>query len=276
MIYSSEKYIELFNKKYEDTREEQIESLRNKDVYLYRVKTIKSGDMLESEIYPLYKKSIHITRAKKEMESRDAQKNLNDKNAKKKIIRRINTNFTKEDLIIDLTYSGKAPNEEKAKKDIQNYIRRIKNYRKKNGLPKMKYVYVIEFKNEESKKTRIHHHMVMNDMDRDVAEKLWGKGYANCRRLQPNSFGLEGIARYITKDRSGTKRWCCSRNLKEPKITIADHKISRAAVMKLAKNQNSGATVFEKLYKNYIFNDMQVKYNDFIPGAYIYTRMRKT
>lgn len=274
MKYSSGKYIDLFNTKYEDTKEEQIESLRHKDIYTYRVKTIKSGEMLECEIYPIYKKAIYITRAKKELESNRAQKNLNDKNAKKKIIRKINANFTKEDLIIDLTYKGKVPNEDQAKKDIQNYIRRLKNYRKKNKLPKIKYIYVMEFKDEDSKKTRIHHHMIMNGMDRDDAEKLWGKGYANCKRLQPNEFGLEGLARYITKDRSGCKRWCSSRNLKEPKITIADHKLSRAAVQKLAKNQNSGQEVFEKIYKGYLFNDMNVRYNEFIPGAYIYARMR--
>ena len=49
MPYSSEYYLEIFNKEYEDNREEKFESLRSKDIFLYRVKTIKSGKMLECE-----------------------------------------------------------------------------------------------------------------------------------------------------------------------------------------------------------------------------------
>jgi hypothetical protein len=273
MPFSSEIYLDIFDKAFEDGKEEKFENLRSKDIFTYRVKTIKSGKMLESEIYPLWKNRSEATRAKKEIESRKVQKNLNDKNAKKNIIRKINTNFTDEDLAIDLTYKGSPPDEEQARKDIQNYIRRVREYRRKNGLPELKYIYVIEF-DTDGKKKRVHHHMLMNSMDRDVAEKLWGKGYANARRLQPNEFGLEGIARYITKDPKGTKRWCASRNLQEPKITIADHKITKRQAEKIARNQNEAAAIFEKIYKGYKFNDINVKYSDYVSGAYLYARMR--
>lgn len=274
MPYSSEYYLDIFDKAYEDSKEEKFESLRSKDIFVYRVKTIKSGKMLESEIYPVWKSKGEATKAKKASETREAQKNLNDKNAKKNIIRKINTNFTDEDLAIDLTYKGTPPDEEQARKDIQNYIRRIREYRRKHGLPELKYIYVIEFEAEGKGKKRIHHHMLMNSMDRDVAEKLWGKGYANSRRLQPNEFGLEGIARYITKDPKGTKRWCASRNLEEPKITVADHKITKRQAEKIAKNENDAPALFEKIYKGYKFNDIKVRYSDFVSGAYLYTRMR--
>ena len=274
MPYSSEHYLDIYDKAYEDSKEERIESLRNRDILIYRVKTIKSGKMLECEIYPVWKSKGEAVRAKKEMESRKAQKNLNDKNAKKIIIRKINSNFTEEDIMATLTYEGSPPDEKQARKDIQNYIRRIREFRRKNGLPELKYIYVIEFETEGNSKKRIHHHILMNSMDRDVVEKLWNKGYANSKRLQPNEFGLEGTARYITKDPKGTKRWCASRNLVDPKVTIADHKITKRQAGKIAKNPNDAQAVFEKMYDGYLFNDIQVKYSNFVSGAYLYTRMR--
>lgn len=276
MPYDSEHYLDIFDKTFEDSTEERIESLRNKDVFIYRVKTIKSGNFLESEIYPLWKSKGQATKAKKQMESRKTQKNLNDKNAKKIIIRKVNSNFTEEDIMATLTYKGSPPDEKQARKDIQNYIRRIREFRRKNELPELKYIYVIEFEKEGNAKKKIHHHILINSMDRDVVEKLWTKGYANSKRLQPDEFGLEGIARYMTKDPKGTKRWCASKNLKKPIVSIADHKkgFSKRQVGEIAKNQGDAQAIFEKVYKGYIFSDIQVKYSDFVSGAYLYTRMR--
>ncbi|MDF2892519.1 MAG: hypothetical protein K0R80_2886 [Clostridia bacterium] len=83
MPFSSESYLDIFDKSFEDSEEEKFESLKSKDVFIYRVKTIKSGKMLESEIYPLWKNRSEASRAKKETESRKVQKNLNDKNEMK-------------------------------------------------------------------------------------------------------------------------------------------------------------------------------------------------
>ena len=66
MLYSSENYLDIFNKVYEENSEEKIESLRRKSIFSYRVKTIKSGNMLELEIYPLWRGKVELTRAKKE------------------------------------------------------------------------------------------------------------------------------------------------------------------------------------------------------------------
>lgn len=276
MPYSSEPYLNIFDRDIDDDREEQIESLRKRKALFYRVKTIKSGDMLECEIYPIWIQRYEASRAKRVSKTRLAQRNLNDKNAKKLIIRIINTNFTADDLAVDLTYRGDLPNEDQARRDIQNYIRRIKDYRRKHGLPELKYVYVIEFDDTEGGRKRIHHHMIMNSMDRDVLEKLWGKGYANSRRLQPNEFGLEGIARYMTKDPRGTKRWSASRNLESPKVTIADHKVTKRRVEKIARYEDTAQDIFQKLYPGYAFNDIKIKYSDFVSGAYLYVRMRKS
>jgi hypothetical protein len=155
----------------------------------YREKKIYSGKMLEVEIYPITEKEKNQSRKKKEKDSAQKQKNLNDKNAKKHLIRLLNTNFTDEDLAVHLTYDPKLipKSEEEAKRDITNYIRRLKHYRKKNNLPPLKYIAVFEYKEPDikQKEVRMHHHIVINGgMDRDTVEKLWEKGRANADRLK--------------------------------------------------------------------------------------------
>lgn len=281
--YNVENYEDLFvinESNFTDSIEERIEKLRDKQVSKYRVKTIKSGEMLECEIYPIWNAPAG-KRAKKEKDIRQSQTNLNDKNTKKHLIRLVNTNFTKQDIWITLTYqNGHLPADiEQAKKDMQNYIRRLKRYIKKNELPELKYVYVTEYQDADNKKKkRVHHHMICNFADRDVAEELWnGGGRTQTRRLQPDDFGFEGLARYIAKDKSETtiKRYTPSRNLKQPKITVADSKVTRRRAEKIANEENMAHEVFEKLYAGYKFNDMEVKYSPYVSGAYIYVRMKQ-
>ncbi|MHC1772968.1 MAG: hypothetical protein AB9907_14805 [Flexilinea sp.] len=198
------------------------------NVFRFRTKTIKSGPVLESEIYPIWNTRSE-TRSARERVTREAQQNLNRDNAVKKLVRLVNTNFTDRDLAITLTYEGPTPDLHQAQKDIRNYIRRVRDLRRKHGLSEMKYIYVIEGQGPGQKQkpdgdqmalpgipesggdkviTRVHHHIILSgaelpDVDtRDVLERLWGKGWANCRRLQPDADSwLEAIARYMVKKR---------------------------------------------------------------------------
>ncbi|PYG88478.1 hypothetical protein LY28_01327 [Ruminiclostridium sufflavum DSM 19573] len=282
--YILENYEELYTIQYEknieDSIEEQIEALRDKNIKKYRVKTIKCGQMLECEIYPIWKTGNKDIGIGKKKPSREAQKNLNDKNAKKKVIRQINTNFTNEDIWATFTYDNEhlPGSAEQAKKDMQNYIRRLNRYVRKNKLPALKYIYVTEYEEDEKKgKKRVHHHIIMNFRGRDTAEEIWDKGgRTQTRRLQPDDYGLEGMARYITKDPKNSKRYTTSRNLKKySKLTIADNKMTKREAEKIAKNQNIASDIFEKLYEGYIFNDIDIKYSKFVSGAYLYVRMRQ-
>lgn len=277
--YSIDNYEDLYAIQYEDSTEEKIEALRAKDIKRYRVKTIKSGEMLECEIYPIWKTGKIGNRKDKNKPSREAQKNLNEKNTKKKIIRLLNSNFTKEDIWATFTYDKKhLPDDpEQSKKDIQNYIRRLNRYVKKNDLPELKYIYVTEYEDDEKKgKKRVHHHIVMNFRDRDIAEEVWDKGgRTHSRRLQPDDYGLEGLARYITKDPKSSKRYSTSRNLEKPKITVADSKMTKRKAEKIARDPNLASDIFQKFYEGYTFKDIGIKYSDFVSGAYLYIRMRR-
>lgn len=275
MLYSGENYEYLFDVSEEITKN-AFATLKHDNVALYRTKTVKAGNMLEVEIYPIWSTRAEAVRAKKRT-SREAQKNLNDKNAKKKLIRKINANFTKADIWVTLTYKNGVPDEEQARKDIRNYLRRVREWRRKRGMTELKYVYVIEYGGKDGRRKRVHHHVVMSGMDRSAAEELWnGKGWANARKLQPDEYGLEALARYVTKEANGGKRWCASRNLAEPKETTADTKISKRRVEKMATDfEGAPALIFEKLFPAYDFTDCEVKRSNFVAGAYIYARMRR-
>jgi len=280
MQYSSLAYEYLFN---QELSASSIQNLGNDLVFRYRTKTIKSGPVLECEIYPIWNTRAEARKAK-EAVTREAQKAVNDRNAKKQLNRLVNTNFDENDVCITLTYApdcktGSVPDARQAQKDIRNYIRRIRDYRKKHDLPEMKYVYVMEYDDGENGKgkKRVHHHLIVSGgMDRDALEKLWGKGWANSKRLQPDDYGLEALSRYIIKDQKCKKRWYGSRNLKHPKVTISDTKISRRKAMRIAEEVNEApATIFHKAYPGYELNDLRIRDSEFVSGMYIYARMRK-
>jgi len=264
MDYTLNNYEDLFLKRALDTREQQAAALKCKDIIKYKTKTIVSGPMLECEIYPIWKTSKKSIREKVRKESRKAQRSINNKNAVKRVIRLINTNFGSKDIWMTLTYK-ENPTEDQGRKDIQNYIRRLKR-----RVEDLKYIYVTE-----SGDKRTHHHIILNIHDRDMAETLWNKGRTQARLLQPDDYGLEGMARYITKQKKNNKRYACSRNLKKPKVYEAYSKFSKRKAEKISHDENGAKEIFEKMYPKYTFKDINIKYSDFVSGCYLYAKMRK-
>lgn len=273
---------ELYGNPYEDNAEERLEAKRNKSLGGYRVKTVRSGNMLECEIYPInpvWDARAGLDRAPKMRKTRAAQRNLNRKNTVKNVVRLINANFTEEDVWATVTYDEAhlPATVEAAQVEMKKYLRRLKRYAEKNNLPPLKYLFVTEFEDDEKKqKKRVHHHLVCNIHDRDVVERLWhGGARRQARRLQPDEFGFEGLARYITKDPRGTKRYSASRNLVKPIIRTADSKITRGAVNKILRGVKDPQAVFERMYRGYTFNDISAFTSDYVSGAYLYVRMRR-
>ena len=269
---------ELFN--YTDTNEEMLANLNDKRIIHYRTKTIKSGNVLECEVYPIWNTRSSLYRARRFRNTRDAQKRLNQKNAIKNIIRLANTNFTDDDIWGTFTYETKRLPKtiEDAQKEFIKFIRRLKYYAQKHNFPNLKYIYTTEFEDDEEKgKKRVHHHIVINFPDRDVAEKLWRNGArTQTRRLQADESGYEGLIRYITKDPKGSKRYVTSKNLEKPQITIADCKFTRRKVNKLVTGALSASTVFETMYNDkYTLIEHYCKTSEYVTGAYIYAKFAR-
>lgn len=275
---SADRYIESFYLR--ETFDEKLCSLRDKHIKAYRTKTIKSGMLLEAESYPVWdtgQPGAKKLRAVKG-ETREAQEKINHRNTQKKISRLINANFNHKDMWITVGYRNREEPQtmKEAKKDVQNYLRRLSRYGQKQGYEKLKYLYVIE----QSERGRFHAHIVMNFRDRDKAEELWTHGeYPQARRLKPNDYGLEGLARYMGKEVKGQKSYGYSLGLykswEAPNVRISDRKISRRRAEKLSTGRVDPKTFYEALYPGYIFLDMEVRYSDYVSGCYLYARMKK-
>ena len=263
----------------EDDSEERLRSLGDKSIVKYRTKTIKSGNVVECEVYPIWDDNKSLSRAPKRTKSRRSQKNLNDKNSLKYAIRLVNANFTDKDIWGTFTYdTKKLPKTiEDAEKQFANFIRRLKYYAEKHNFPSLKYVWWVEFEEDEAKgKHRVHHHIVMNFPDRDVAEKLWRNGArTQTRRLQADESGYEGMVRYCMKDPRGKKRFKTSKNLIKPIVTIADTKFTRKKVERIVRGQDNAVDIFEKLYAGYDMIHFEYKTSEYVSGAYLYVKMSR-
>jgi hypothetical protein len=274
-MYEIKEYDYLFSIPTTGSELFDIKSIRN-----HRMKTITSGPIVkEYEIYRIWDTKPEMRRARGEITPAE-QKEVNRRNAEKSFKRKANTNFGPEDLAITLTNDG-IVTEEQASRNVRNFLRCVSRRRKKMGLPELKYMYVIEWNAtaeplEDNKPVRVHHHVIMSGMDRDIVESLWKHGYANARRLQLDENGISALASYMMKDPKGKKRWCCSKNLKQPTITIADKKISPRQVEKILRAAEiDGKAIFEKFTPGYAMTHIEVKRSQRIEGVYIYVKMHK-
>lgn len=229
----------------------------------YRTKTIKSGDLLELEIYPI----IETKGGKRRMRlntTSAAQEKINRINQEKKLIRKIYCNFSKEDIFLTLTFKQRI-DEAAARKSIVNYLRRLRRlYKKENK--ELKYIYVMEYG-----KSNYHFHLIINEFDRAALIKNWREGFADVKNLRED---YEGLAKYLLKESNGGRAWNCSKNLKEPKVTTNDSKFSRRRAEKM-RDKLELFTIVEKLYPNYTYKESFVKEGIFIDGIYAYIKMRR-
>ncbi|MBQ1792885.1 MAG: hypothetical protein II008_22145 [Oscillospiraceae bacterium] len=242
----------------------------------YRTRTISAGPRLEVEIYPIFgkEKTAKLRNARKNI-TPEAVQRLNEERSRRRVVQLADANFTDQDIHLTLTYR-QAPKYDQAMKDVKNFLRAVKRRREKRGMSPLKYIYSIEG-DEEGNRRRIHVHMLMSGgINREELEAIWAKGYANADRLQPNEHGLEEIARYITKQQKNRRKWCCSRNLKQPKQRTSDTKMSNARVKRLALDfPNEAKEIMEKLYPNYQHVQTSLRFSDVVDGAYIRCLMRR-
>ena len=249
----------------------------------YRRSVVLAGDRMECEIYPVFGRDDEKkARAAKKNQTSAKQKRLNDERARRRLILLADANFTEKDIHLTLTYRNEV-DLQRSRKDIRNFLLRVKREREKLGLEELKYIYTIEGSRELTKGSavnRIHVHMLMNGgISRERLEEIWEMGYANADRLQPTERGLEEIASYIIKEARGRdcgRKWSASRNLKQPKKRTSDAKTSNRVVKAIAHDiRNEAKEEMEKLYPRYRFVDCKVFYSDQLDGVYIRVLMRR-
>lgn len=288
-----------------------------------REKKTISGPLMEIDFYPVFSDGRRIpVREPKTKASTEAQKKYNQTQATKKFVRLVNANFDSTDYFMHPTYEPKyAPqSEQRARRDIVNYLRRVKTRRaseakkliktleeirkaikalpdntylqdeakrlkaqiKKLQAP-MKYIYVIEKKEYQrgpyAGRTNWHFHLFLTGgIDNKTLEEMWSKGIrTNCNNYQPDRFGPEAAAIYMSKDPQGAKRFAYSRNLSKPKEHIAKGRgLTRRSVERLALDHVDDASYWEKRYKGYKFIRCFARYNGYNAHWYVTAIMYKS
>lgn len=148
----------------------------------------------------------------------------NEREAVKRLARILNCNFGAGDLWLQLKYSNARMPEsrEAAKKDVKAFLKKAREaYRRETGR-KLQYVLVTSDTDPRTgKKTRLHHHLVMDRMAWDVITRYWPAeeiGYV----LMDGRGDYTGIARYMVSN-AGTdaheRRWSTSLGLEKPIYT---------------------------------------------------------
>lgn len=262
---------------------------------LYARKRIKSGPMLEDLYYPILPSGRLVPGSiPKTSGTSEAQERYNAKKAEMQLVRYANANFDSGSIWLTLTYSDDNPrrpkNYKEAKDRLSAYLRRVKRYRESAGLPELKYIYVIEEKTRRSGPFKgeraCHYHLLMSEMDRNVAEKLWTDGErVNADRFDPWRFGQESAARYMAKAGKvkakkadqpetgeeaeekipGRKRFVCSRNCKKPEIPKRQRRmeLSKRRAESMAKDHEKDAGFWQsKAPEGYAFKGMDYILNE--------------
>ena len=242
-------------------------------VLLYRTRTIRSGDMIEAEAYPLV--LTRGSRAGRQERTREAVARVNQKMIRRRLIRKAQINFSQEtSVFLTLTYA-QQPTEEDAARMLDRYLGRLRYWGKKHG-QEIKYIAVTEI----SSTGRVHHHILLDGIPRDEAEARWKAGFVNGRKYQDNPAGFTGLVRYMTKYRStadpqdGERRTRirCSKGLIGPRVTVSDHKISKRKMERVATEaEESGREILERMYPGFEVRERPtVRRSEFYPGAYLY------
>ena len=187
----------------------------------YIKRTVVAGDVVFIKKYysARYGRKNLSVRAAKNAESSKQMQSINERNAIEKLTWLINTNFERGDLHVTFTYAGKCPTVEEAEENLRKLNRKLRKAYKEAG-KEHKYVEVTEYEN-----TRIHHHVVLKNIDIDILQDAWEHGSLHVRPLY--SWGdFTSLAEYLVKETKKTfrnreikrKRWNASKNLKKPEI----------------------------------------------------------
>ena len=190
---------------------------------------------------------------------------------------------------------GLPRDEDEARRAWGNYIKRVRYHMGRAGHAgqELKFLYVLESTREPRDEDprplypRYHFHAVIHapGLTREALKALWPFGFVRADELSTRDEGVARLAGYMTKqcgraaagDARKFRRWACSKNLKEPEERVSDRAVSRRRAMRVAEDVRQwGREIFEAVYPGYrCVEDPEVRYSDFVAGAYIRARLRK-
>lgn len=236
----------------------------------------ESLEIKKISTYPLFDiKEKYKSRKQKKNQSRKEQKDWNEKNTKEYFIAKAHCNFDKSDYVWHVTFDDDNRPEtlEEAERVFRNLMIKVNRWRKKRGIPRARYMAVIEY----GKSGKVHWHILIDGkLHRDILEEAWTKGTSNVDRIKENEEGFKDLCKYMLKDPKGKKRYKPSRgNLVEPPVpTINDNKFSRRQMIKMVTNQPTKEEI-EKWYPEYILTKFDIKKDKKYGGVYMNIELRR-
>lgn len=245
------------------------------------IKEVKhcAGPYMEVDFLPYRRKVRHGGRGKRSKPTTEAQKHLNQKARERKAYMWLHENFSSSDYEFTATYtqSNLPEDNERAQKNVRNFILRLKRLYKKHNV-EFKGWFVIQ----KSSTGRYHHHMVISGgVPREAIEQAWGLGLCNCNRLQFTEQGITALAKYITRDakpdedggdnRCTYKTFTHTRNLKPPPEPEVKQ-VSRKIFNNLWDDFNN-RKLFEERYKDYFFVEAERKDNSEFGERYLTVKL---
>ncbi len=192
--------------------------------YIKRI--VKAGDTIEVKKYfsSRYGKKDKGSREEKLNPTPEKMEEINERNAVEKLTWILNANFGCGDLHCRLTYADEYyPTPEEAKENIRKFLRVLRRVYKIHGVksPELKYVNATEYENK-----RIHHHIVIPEINPKIVQDLWTYGRTFFSVLD-NSGDYRKLAEYLVKETRKSykgklvsgKRWNASKNMTKPVIS---------------------------------------------------------
>lgn len=312
-LRDAEKYAVLASA-YDSPEAQEGTAVKNADVGGYRTKTVRAGDFLYVSCYPLIGCNADRKQRERlrELKVRTASSaKLRAKYAKYNNRRRVtefeqlvHANMVNGDLHVVCTYAFQDYTDYNAiqtlrraevKKYVYNYIRKIKRFLKCYGCDLNEFRWICVTVTREGMEDSVrpfperhHHHIFMHgvpsELRKDI-ENMWNYGYCNADRLHDSGAGFGAISAYVARQESsangengGERSYTTSRNIKRPRVTTSDSKISRRRAAKIAADVAVNAReIFErKLFQGFrLVEDAQVKISGYTAGVYIYAKLRR-
>lgn len=270
-----------------------------------RTVTWRAGRSLEVVCHPSNPMPEGARREAKRRRTTPAAARINDRNRERHMMRLLEANFDEGALVFTGTYAypvedyGRANlreladeyerralpwDEERVRKDVRNWIAKLRRRVVVRGgrAEDLKWLVRIEEGKEPPvyglpRKYHIHAVIAAPGVTRGEAEALWVHGMAEAKAFNLRDDGAARLARYLNKQKTGGRWWSHSRNLLDPQPTVSERRISRRRMARIAADvQRDGAEILEALYPGYKVVELpDVKYSDFMPGCYIYARLRR-
>lgn len=218
------------------------------------------------DCFPVFVKAK--SRCKRFRPTSEMQKKINDRNSQDRFRMLIDNNFVPTDRELQLTYSVCVPETyEQCLKDIQKFLRKVRDYYKKEFKVKLKYVGVIE---KGVKRGKFHAHIIINIPDpcrwADIENKLdkfWMFGSIDiAAKLRFNEEGMAGMAKYLVCNpekpevEGKVKKWIQSKGLKKPKTSYRTGRISSKMAREII-NGDVTERELEKLYPGYVVTSIE-------------------